>query len=177
MVSSVGVVCSVSVVTCAVSGVPAVSPPACSSSSSALTEASLFISLRSVIPATWCSLSPSPSSAQLRCVRSGLRGLSQGQPGPSLEAGCCCCSRVSSLPSLTSSQYAGPATTLHGDPSNETFTLLKLLITNYVRHLLLSIFFLKLKSASIRRIEFSLSTLMTPISFSSMHNRLVTYLL
>ena len=134
------VVSSVGIVTWAVSGAPAVSPPACSSSSSALTEASLFISLRSVIPATWCSLSPSPSSAQLRCVRSGLRGLSQGQPGPSLEAGCCCCSRVSSLPSLTSSQYAGPATcnitTLHGDPSNDTFyTLLKLMITNYVRHL------------------------------------------
>ena len=104
------VVSSVSVVTCAVSGAPAVSLPACSSSSSALTEASLFISLRSVIPATWCSLSPSPSSAQLRCAMCGLRGLSQGQPGPSLEAGCCCCSRVSSLPSLTSSQYAGPAT-------------------------------------------------------------------
>ena len=54
----------VSVVTWAVSAAPAVSPPACSSSSSALTEASLFISLLSVIPRYMVS-----ASAQMCDVR------------------------------------------------------------------------------------------------------------
>ena len=57
-------VSSVRVVTWAVSAAPAVSPPACSSSSSALTEASLFISLLSVIPRYMVS-----ASAQMCDVR------------------------------------------------------------------------------------------------------------